>query len=177
MPTSTPPGSITTLDDVLEVLHAATRLGVPLWVDGGWGVDALLGTETRTHGDLDLALTTRDAAIFEAALRMLGYNRCDEESATGWNYLMAKPNGAVVDLHLIDLDEAGSGVLAPPEFGNIYPASSLRGKGQIGRVVVKCIAVEDAVAFRDSYRGDEGDRADVHALCSRFGLPIPEQYR
>ncbi len=25
------------------------KLGIQIWVDGGWGVDALLGEETRIH--------------------------------------------------------------------------------------------------------------------------------
>lgn len=127
MPTSTPPGSVTTLRDVLEVLQAAQASGLTVWVDGGWGVDALLGRQTRPHGDLDLALAVGDAVAFEDALTTLGYGRCGEESATPWNYLMVRSGGSVVDLHLIELDEAGNGVLGPPENGAAYPASSLRG--------------------------------------------------
>ncbi|MDH4308687.1 MAG: amino acid transporter [Acidimicrobiia bacterium] len=38
---------------VLDLLDEA-------WVDGGWGVDALVGRQTRRHLDLDLALPTRN---------------------------------------------------------------------------------------------------------------------
>lgn len=177
MPTSTPDGSVTTLADVMEVLDAASAQGVTVWLDGGWGVDALLGSQTRPHGDLDLALETHHLAAFESALQDLGYVRRDEPSALAWNFLLAKPSGAVVDLHLIDLDPAGNGVLGPPEHGAVYPATSLAGQGVIGSRIVRCVAAHHAVQFHDAYEGDADDRADVRALCARFGLPIPEQYQ
>src|SRR5438093_973720 len=45
-----------TADDVLEVLRRLDEARVDWWIDGGWGVDALLGKETRPHDDLDLAV-------------------------------------------------------------------------------------------------------------------------
>jgi Aminoglycoside-2''-adenylyltransferase len=45
-----------TKEDVLEVLNALEQAGVSVWIDGAWGVDALVGEETRPHTDLDLAL-------------------------------------------------------------------------------------------------------------------------
>jgi lincosamide nucleotidyltransferase A/C/D/E len=33
---------------------------VTVWVDGGWGVDALLGEQTRPHKDLDIAIEEKD---------------------------------------------------------------------------------------------------------------------
>jgi lincosamide nucleotidyltransferase A/C/D/E len=43
-------------DDVLDVLGRLDAAHIESWVDGGWGVDALLGEETRTPDDLDLAI-------------------------------------------------------------------------------------------------------------------------
>jgi lincosamide nucleotidyltransferase A/C/D/E len=36
------------------------KLGIEIWVDGGWGVDALLGEQTRPHKDLDIAIQQKD---------------------------------------------------------------------------------------------------------------------
>src|SRR6266536_3316854 len=41
---------------VVEVVRELERGGVVVWVDGGWGIDALLGRETRPHADLDLVI-------------------------------------------------------------------------------------------------------------------------
>ncbi|MGZ4382041.1 MAG: nucleotidyltransferase domain-containing protein, partial [Gaiellaceae bacterium] len=40
--------------DVLEVLAALGEAGVRASLEGGWGVDALVGRQTREHEDLDL---------------------------------------------------------------------------------------------------------------------------
>jgi lincosamide nucleotidyltransferase A/C/D/E len=177
MPSSTPPGARTTLDDVLAVLRLADRAGARLWIDGGWGVDALLGSQTREHGDLDVAIEARHLGPFVAALSDHGFVPVGEEGATAWNFLMRKATGPVVDLHAIVLDANGDGVLGPPEAGNAYPAESLTGRGSIAGRAVDCITAAWAVNFRDSYAGDADDRADVLALCRRFGLPVPGQYR
>jgi lincosamide nucleotidyltransferase A/C/D/E len=40
--------------DVVELLRLLETSGVEVYVDGGWGVDALLGEQTRPHSDLDI---------------------------------------------------------------------------------------------------------------------------
>lgn len=42
--------------DVQAVLAALDAAGVPTWLDGGWGIDALVGRQTRPHSDLDLVI-------------------------------------------------------------------------------------------------------------------------
>lgn len=39
-----------------QLSAAAERAGLPLWLGGGWGVDARLGRITRGHGDIDLVV-------------------------------------------------------------------------------------------------------------------------
>ena len=43
-------------EEVARVLQLAEIAGIPVVVDGGWAVDALLGWQTRDHSDLDLAI-------------------------------------------------------------------------------------------------------------------------
>ena len=45
-----------TAPDVLGVLSRLDDARLTAWVDGGWGVDALLEETTRDHDDLDLAV-------------------------------------------------------------------------------------------------------------------------
>ena len=40
--------------DAVEIISYADNNGIDIWLDGGWGVDALLETETRAHNDIDL---------------------------------------------------------------------------------------------------------------------------
>jgi lincosamide nucleotidyltransferase A/C/D/E len=52
-------------NEVLTVLDGLGLAGVPAWLAGGWGIDALLGRRTRSHGDIDLLVEARheDAAV------------------------------------------------------------------------------------------------------------------
>jgi lincosamide nucleotidyltransferase A/C/D/E len=40
--------------DVVNLYDDLYHLGIGIWIDGGWGVDGLLGEETRPHADLDI---------------------------------------------------------------------------------------------------------------------------
>jgi lincosamide nucleotidyltransferase A/C/D/E len=177
MATSTPPGARTTLANVLDILDLADSAEARLWLDGGWGVDALLGGQSREHADLDVAIEARHHEAFLDVLLDNGFVKVGETGATPWNFLLAHPGGAVIDLHIVVFDANGNGVLGPPDEGSAYPAASLTGRGKIGDRTVDCITAEWAVQFHDAYLGDADDRTDVQALCERFGLQIPEQYR
>ena len=58
--------------DVLVVLDQLDQAGQVVWLDGGWGVDALLGHHSRPHQDLDLVIARDDCAAAEAALAGMG---------------------------------------------------------------------------------------------------------
>ena len=45
---------------VLEVVDWLHQSSIRVWLDGGWGVDALLGRETRAHLDVDIVITIGD---------------------------------------------------------------------------------------------------------------------
>jgi lincosamide nucleotidyltransferase A/C/D/E len=42
---------------------------------------------------------------------------------------------------------------------------------------VRCISPEWLVRFHTGYPVDDDDWADVSALCARFDLPVPVDYR
>ena len=44
---------------VIRIVDRLERDDIDVWLDGGWGVDALLGKETREHDDLDVAHVER----------------------------------------------------------------------------------------------------------------------
>jgi lincosamide nucleotidyltransferase A/C/D/E len=166
-----------TADDVIAFVQLLDQQNIEVFIDGGWGVDALLRGQTREHGDLDLAVEDRHREALVDSLQGNGFTRLGEVGATSWNFLLAHPDGAVVDLHVIVVDADGNGVLGPADAGSAYPAGSLTGRGELGGRTVDCVAAEWAVRFHDTYPGDATDRADVRALCDRFALEIPAQYQ
>ena len=46
--------------DVCEILEMLSEASVKVFLDGGWGVDALIGRETRIHNDIDLFVEKKD---------------------------------------------------------------------------------------------------------------------
>jgi lincosamide nucleotidyltransferase A/C/D/E len=45
---------------LVELLHSLDAADIPVWLDGGWGVDALLERQTRSHKDVDIILRVAD---------------------------------------------------------------------------------------------------------------------
>ena len=45
--------------DVVDLLNAAEGLGIAVWIGGGWGVDALVGSQTR-HTMISMFISNRD---------------------------------------------------------------------------------------------------------------------
>ena len=60
-------------EDAAELLDALAERGIDVRLDGGWGVDALLGRQTREHDDLDLFSERRDEDALVALLRERGF--------------------------------------------------------------------------------------------------------
>ncbi len=61
-----------TAEDVIELHTLLTQHKIDIWIDGGWGVDALLGRQTSPHNDLDIALKHSDVAALRKLLEMRG---------------------------------------------------------------------------------------------------------
>ena len=148
---------------MLQALQAA---GVRYWLAGGWGVDALVGHESREHRDLDLAV---DATTFDKACRallLLGFT-----PETDWlpvRLEFANGPGGWVDLHPIVFDDSGDGVqqgLDGQSFA--YPAEDLT-MGSIQGHAVPCISVRLQRAFHSGYDPRPQDLHDLR-LLSRVG--------
>src|ERR1700680_5085395 len=52
-----------TAADVLTVSAAVAHTTDRWWIGGGWGVDALVGRQTRKHVDLDLVISDDEGDI------------------------------------------------------------------------------------------------------------------
>ena len=162
--------------DVLDLYSTLADLGVEIWIDGGWGVDALLGGQTRPHKDLDIAIEQKHVPAVREFLQARGYQDIKLEEARPWNFVLGDANGREIDVHVIALDDHGNGIYGPPEKGEMYPAASLTGTGSIAGHTVRCISAEWAIKFHSGYQLQEKDFRDVSALCKKFGIRLPAIY-
>jgi uncharacterized protein YaaQ len=73
-----------TADDVLEIVGLLRASDVDVWLLGGWGVDALVGEQTRDHKDLDLIVRDDDVARASDVLNERGFRM--ERGAEGASF-------------------------------------------------------------------------------------------
>lgn len=154
-----------TAAEVLRVLAALHAVGLRTWVAGGWGVDALVGRQTRVHRDLDLALDVTDTTL-EPALSALA--TLDYGVETDWSpsrVELAAPSARWVDLHPVVFDDQGTGWQANvdnlPPFRYPPPAFS---SGSINGTAVSCLSVAQQLLFHRGYPPRPHDLADVALL-------------
>jgi len=159
---------------VLELLARLRASGVSAWLDGGWGVDALLGEQTRSHDDLDLIVRLEDVTPLERALADLGYSRA--HGAPPRSFELVDPAGHQVDVHPVIFTASGDATYKMEEGGDwLYPCGSLLATGTILGGAVQCQTPEmQLLAHSTGYALDTAHREDVRRLCERFGLPLPD---
>lgn len=165
-------------DDVLKVLDALEGAGVSVWLDGGWGVDALLARQTRPHDDLDAVIDRRDLVGAKSALARLGFEHAAHvEPGLPARLVLRDRGGRQVDLHPVTFDIGGNGHqdLGDGRSG-FYPAEGLAAVGEIGGRPVHCITAELQVRHHLGYEPTDRDRRDMQALARRFGLGMPPPY-
>ncbi len=157
---------------MIEILELLDQNGIEVYVDGGWGVDALLGRQTRRHTDLDIAIQHQYVTKLRNLLAEQGYREIPRDDSWECNFVLQDALGHQVDVHSYTFDEQGNHI-----FGVAYPVDSLTGSGWINDKLVKCISPAWMVQFHTGYPLDENDYRDVKALCHHFGLEMPDVYR
>lgn len=162
-----------TREDVLEAVDILG--GLRFWLDGGWGVDALLGEQTRDHSDLDAAIDRDDLDEADRRLRRLAYERSGEvDPGDPARYVMRTAAGRQIDFHVLELDSNGDGWQTLADGRRLrYPADDLTAIGQIGGRKVPCISPPLQLRHHSGYEPAERDRIDMGRLASRFGLELP----
>ena len=48
---------------VIDLYNRLENIGIKIWIDGGFCVDALLGKQTRPHQDLDIAMEWKETQL------------------------------------------------------------------------------------------------------------------
>jgi lincosamide nucleotidyltransferase A/C/D/E len=161
--------------DAAEVLTALHDAGVHVWVDGGWGVDALVGAESRAHKDLDLLVCLSDTEAIGNLLQARGFRFVAGAPPT--SALYRDDAGRGVDIRAVAFDGDGRGVYRAGEGEIVFPAGWFDGCGTISDVAVRCLTPEAQMAAHTGYEPTDKDTHDVRMLHNSFDLPLPPEYR
>lgn len=173
-------------EDVIHIYNLLSTHGIQVWLTGGWGVDALLGEQTRPHKDLDVILLLDDVHRTCEILSGKGYglkmlweeNRWDIDShgdKTATAFVLIDPEGREFDAHAMRLDDQGNGFPAweaPEEF--VFQVDDLAGVGMIAGVPVQCITPEMQMLCHAGYDLPEAHIRDMKLLQVRFGVDFSE---
>lgn len=151
--------------EVLAVLAALRHSGCRVWVAGGWGVDALVGRQTRPHRDLDLALAAENEVVALEVLEGRGY-----AVETDWRPVrveLAAPGRGWVDVHPVVFDVTGCGRQSDLDGGHFdYPPDAFV-IGALAGHLVPCLSREQQIRFHTGY---EPRAVDLHDLALLQGL-------
>jgi lincosamide nucleotidyltransferase A/C/D/E len=161
-------------ETVQVILDQVGKVGIVTWLDGGWGVDALLGRQSRTHADVDLVLDRRDLPRALATLEDIGF--CVDSGAVPGlpARLVLSRKAEIVDFHPVVFDGRGNGWQALGDHAwGLYPAEGLRGTGQLKGNPVRCLTAELQVRHHLGYPPSDNDRRDLRALAEVCGVAIP----
>lgn len=163
--------------DVLDVMSVLDAAGITAWIDGGWGVEALVGAQHRDHGDLDLVVDIERLDDLVSAMADVGFTVTIDERPT--RMALADRSGRNLDLHLVRFDEDGDAwqAAAGPDGSDAkYPAADLT-FGWVGGKRVECISAGLQMRHHSGYAPTEVDRADVRLLFEHFLETLPPEYR
>lgn len=152
----------TPLGEVLGIVAVLEGLGCAFWLEGGWGVDALVGRPTRRHRDVDVDLDGRCEERVLVALAERGY-RIETDWRPNRVELVADGRGRV-DLHPLELLADGGARQAALGGGHHAFPPAFFTVGSLDGVPVPCVSAEAQRLFRTGYELRDSDRHDLAAL-------------
>ena len=148
-------------DEVIRIVDWLEGAGVIYQINGGWGVDALVGRQTRPHRDLDVFIDTVHQIDFMSWLYSRGYRVVED-----WRPVRVElvgPKGRV-DVHPMRIDAAGDGVQQGLGDEVFVHAARDRTSGRIGGHAVVVASAERLRELRDGYVPRAIDHHDIEQL-------------
>jgi lincosamide nucleotidyltransferase A/C/D/E len=170
------PSEQMTAEEVLRLLSLFESEGVSVWLDGGWGVDALLEQQTREHDDLDLVVELADVPVLTSLLDTAGYDVV--AGGAPRSFVAVDSDGRQVDIHPVVFDDTRGGGLYLMDDGRewVYPAAGFAGRGRVAGRSVSCLTPEVQVLVHDGYELTDKDYRELLGLHERFGVDLPTKY-
>jgi lincosamide nucleotidyltransferase A/C/D/E len=162
---------------LVELLRWLDDAAIPVWLDGGWGVDALLQTQTRPHKDVDLVLQVADVPKVQEILGRRGF--AIQQGTPPHSFVLANGAGLEVDIHAVNFDDDGNGIYRMENGQDwIYPAEGFGGHGVVEGRSVRCLSpTTQVLCHAYGYTPTEKDFRDMELLRQCFGVELPPQLK
>ena len=169
-------------EDIIQIHTLFQYHSISMWVNGGWGVDMLLGEQTRPHKDLDFLLDVKDVPMACAILGHQGYvlNWLWEENRWIWTldamyiptgFVMEDPFGRQMDIHAVWFDDSGYGIPAwEDDSGFTFDQIASVAQGRVGNYHLPCYNAELQLQCHRGYELPQKHIDDIERLTERFAL-------
>ena len=159
--------------DARQIIRLAADAEIKIFLDGGWGVDALIGYETRKHNDIDIFVEKKDYYKFIQIIKNNGFYEIKMEYTTPNHTVWEDLKKRIIDLHCFEYTKNREILYE----GDYFPSNTFSGIGKIEEIEIPCIEPYSQVLFHLGYDYDENDIHDVKLLCETFHIEIPEEYK
>ncbi len=173
-------------EDVTKVFRALEDGGVPVWLEGGWAIDALLKTETREHTDLDLVVPIDCVDSAEVILGQFGFRRDERETDMPVRVVLRNSDTLEIDIHPVTFNPDGTSVhidcdTFDQKYVYTYSVGGLSGSGTINGRVVRCTTAAEQIRQKIERRyspwsperiranGVSADLEDIFSLLKLYG--------
>ena len=173
-------------EDAISIYTRLLTNGIQVWLTGGWGIDALLGEQTRPHKDLDVIMLLEDVVRMRELLSRDGFGLKELWSENRWvvdahgvevatAFVLQDSKGREVDAHAMRLDDRGIGIPAWEAEGSIFEKQDLTGEGMIAGFAVQCLTPEKQVLCHTGYELPDKQLFDLELLYEKFGVEYPDK--
>ena len=153
-----------TKEDLMDVLDLLDRLEIRYWLDGGWGVDALVGKQTREHRDIDIDFDAQYTDQLIDTLVSHGYS-----VTTDWRPVRIElyhPEMRYIDIHPFVISGDGKAKQADMQGGWYEFEPDYFSKTMLEGREIPCISAMGQSVFHTGYELREVDRHDIKNINS-----------
>ena len=165
--------------DAIQIIRFLESKDIPVWLVGGWGIDALLGRQTREHKDLDILLLRDDVVRVNELLKKTGYHLKELWSENrqvidivgnliDTAYVLHNAEGFEIDVHAFHFE--GDQVIQDwqDSEGFQITRAGLDHKGSIAGVQVHCISAQLQFLFHKGYAMPDYQVEDMRLLNEKY---------
>ncbi len=150
---------------IRELHEGFDSSGIDYWVFGGWAVDFHLGSVTRNHADVDVAIWLADRDTVETVLSGVGWRQIEE----GDGYVVWGRGALRTELAFLARDENGVIYTPAADGPGSWPQDAFGDDvGVVDGVRARVITLDALFAEKSAgYGGPDAhakDQADVAAL-------------
>lgn len=144
------------------IIDLLDELNIRYWVEGGWGIDILIGKQTRDHRDIDIDFDANAESELLEKLAEQGYKIVIDERPT--RVELYHPQYGYLDLHPFELSEPGMMKQANPAGGWFELSSDWFTESSFDGRRIPCVSVEGQRLFHSGYEQREIDQIDLKNL-------------